>query len=347
MDPTRLPQVPYGPRFADGVRQEPSMERRTFMALVSGGLLAAPIAAEAQQARKVPRIALFLPPGPIPEETAFRDGMRELGWVGGQNITIERRSSDGYPGRYPERLEALLADVLKLNFDVVVGSGEAITMFAKRAPSTVAVVMAGVGEPVEAGLVKSLAQPGGNVTGLASLGLTIDNKRLQLLKEAIPQISRVAFLDSGASFNPELVAAADSMALKVLLVKIDASEDFHKAFANIIKQRADALFVGSTPFFWAQRHVIVEFAERQRLPAMYPYDVYVKSGGLMSYGTSFSQIYRRAATYVDKILKGTKPGDLPIEQATKFDLIINLKTAKALGLTIPPSLLGRADEVIQ
>jgi putative ABC transport system substrate-binding protein len=273
--------------------------------------------------------------------------MRDLGWVEGQSITIERRSSDGYSGSYPERLEALLADVMKLNFDVVVGSGEAITMFAKRAPSTVAVVMAGVGEPVEAGLVKSLAQPGGNVTGLASLGPTINNKRLQLLKEAAPQISRVAFLDTGSYFNPELVAAANSMALTLLLVKIDAPEDFQKVFANVIKQRMDAVFVGNAPFFYAQRHVIVEFAERHRLPAMYPLDVYVKSGGLMSYGTNFVQLYRRAATYVDKILKGTKPRDLPIEQAATFDLVINLKTAKALGLMIPQSLLQRADEVIQ
>ncbi len=207
--------------------------------------------------------------------------------------------------------------------------------------------MAGTGNVVEAGLVKSLAQPGGNVTGLATLGETINLKRLQLLKEAIPRISRVAYLDSGSTLNPDLLAAANSLALKLLLVKIDATEDFQRAFADVIKQRVDAVFVGYAPFFWAQRRVIVEFAGRQRRPAMYPYDVYVESGGLMSYGANYIQIYRRAVTYVDKVLKGAKPADLPVEQPTKFDLVINLKTAKALGLTIPPSVLLRVDRLIE
>ena len=322
--------------------------RRVFVGSLTGGLLTAPLAAQAQQARKVPRIALVVTPGPpIPEERAFLEGMRELGWVEGKNMQIERRSSDGYSGSYPERLEALLADVIKLNFDVVVGSGEAITMFAKRAPSTMAVVLVGAGDPVKAGFAKSLARPGGNVTGLVTLADPLNSKRLQLFKEAIPRISRVAYLDSRSNLLPEVEAAAGSLALTLQLVKIDTPEDFQRAFADITKQRADAMFVDYAPFFWEQRSVIIEFAARQRLPAIYPFDVYTKSGGLMSYGVKYTHLYRRAATYVDKILKGAKPGDLPIEQPTQFELLINLKTAKALGLTMPPSLLGRADEVIQ
>jgi len=312
---------------------------------MAASLLAVPLAAQAQQARKVPRIVLVLPPGP--EERAFLDGMRELGWVEGQNMTIERKTREGYPGRYDERLEAMLADVVKLNVDVAVGSGHAIAALAKRAPSTMAIVLVGYEDPVGAGLVKSLARPGGNVTGLVTLAPTLDSKRLQLLKEAFPRISRVAYLDHRPNLRPEIEAAAGSLALTLLLVKIDSPEGFEQAFAGIIKQRVDALFVDYAPFFWEQRSVIIEFAARQRLPAIYPFDVYPQSGGLMSYGVKYPQLYRRAATYVDKILKGTKPGDLPIEQPTKFELVINLKTAKAIGLTIPPSLLQRADEVIQ
>ncbi len=320
------------------------MDRRAFMGALAGGLLAAPLAAQAQQARKVPRIVLVLPPGP--EERAFLDGMRELGWVEGQNMTIERKTREGYPGRYDERLEAMLADVVKLNVDVAVGSGHAIAALAKRAPSTMAIVLVGYEDPVGAGLVKSLARPGGNVTGLVTVSATLNSKRLQLLKEAFPRISRVAYLDY-RPLRPEIEAAAGSLALTLLLVKIDSPEGFEQAFTGIIKQRVDALFVDYAPFFWEQRSVIIEFAARQRLPAIYPFDVYPQSGGLMSYGVKYPQLYRRAATYVHKILKGAKPGDLPVEQPTKFELVINLKTARALGLTIPQSLLGRADEVIQ
>jgi len=287
------------------------MERRRFMALMAGSILAAPRAAEAQQAGKVPRIALVLPQPPTPEERAFLDGMRELGWVEGQNMTIERKTREEYPGRYDERLEALFADLVKLNVDVVVGSNPAIAMFAKRAPSTMAVVIVGGGDLVGAGLVKNLARPGGNLTGLVTLAPTLDSKRLQLLKEAFPRISRVAYLDYRPNLRPEIEAAAGSLALTLLLVKIDTPEGFEQAFAGIIKQRVDASFVDYAPFFWAQRSVIIEFAARQRLPAIYPFDVYPQSGGLMSYGVKYTQLYRRAATYVDKILKGAKPGDLP------------------------------------
>jgi putative ABC transport system substrate-binding protein len=210
-----------------------------------------------------------------------------------------------------------------------------------------AVVLVGSDDPIKSGFAKSLARPGRNVTGLVTLADPLASKRLQLLKEAFPRIARVAYLDSGPNLRNEIEAAASSLALTLLLVKIDKPEGFEQAFAEITRQRVDALFVNYAPFFWEQRSVIIEFAARQRLPAIYPFDVYTKSGGLMSYGVKYTHLYRRAATYVDKILRGANPGDIPIEQPTQFELLITLKTAKALGLTIPPSLLARADEVIQ
>jgi putative ABC transport system substrate-binding protein len=319
-----------------------TMKTLALATILALGLLAAPLAAEGQQAGKVPRIAVLLGPTNQRYAEAFREGMRDLGWVHGQNITIETSPN---PPVTPS--SDWTAEVLKLNFDVVVGSGAYIAMFARQAPSTVSVVMAGFGDPVAAGFAKTLARPGGNVTGLVSLPEVLNSKRLQLLKESFPKISRVAHLDGTSTLPPEVETAARALKVTLLPVKIDTPERFENAFSEIKQQRVDALFVNYAPFFWTQRRVIIEFAARQRLPAVYPFAIYAESGGLISYGAEHLDIYRRAATYVDKILKGARPGDLPIEQPTKFELVINLKTAKTLGLTLPQSVLLRADQVIE
>jgi putative ABC transport system substrate-binding protein len=319
----------------------------------SSAPISAPLAAEAQPERRRPRIALLFAntpaadiTGPQPvlrEARAFLDGMRDLGWLDGQNITIERRSAEGQPDRYA----ALVQELMGLHVDLVVTGGGFVKMI-KQASDTMPIVVAGGGPDalVQQGLVATLARPGGTVTGLVfAPGPEIADKQLQLLKEAVPKASRVAFLAS-PPFQPHTEAAR---ALKLTLVPVSAAapEALDSAFAAIKQQRVDAILVGGSEFFYGHRLRIIDFAARQRLPAMYWYRLFAESGGLMSYGAEFIDLFRRAATYVDKLLKGAKPGDLPIERPTKFALVINLKTAKVLGLTIPPSLLGRADEVIQ
>ena len=327
------------------------MERRTFIGVIAGGLLAAPLAAQGQQAAKVPRIG-FLGNSTAALEAnlvgPFREGLRDLGYVEGQNILIEYRWAEGKYERFP----ALIAELIALKVDVIVTAGTPAALAVKKATTSIPLVMAAVGDPIGVGLVASLARPGGNVTGLSAIAPELEGKRLELLREVVPKLSHIAVLwNPDNPFQPgslkETRAAAQVLGIKVQLLGVRTAEDFPAAFAAILKERPDALLVLADRIFLHNRARIVDFEAKRRLPGMYPYRELVEAGGLMSFGPSYADMHRRAATYVDKILKGAKPADLPVEQPTKFDLVINLKTAKALGLTIPPSLLGRADEAIQ
>jgi len=310
-------------------------------------LVLAPLAVEAQQAAKVPRIGILRsgsPPDPFVE--ALRQGLRELGYAEGRNITLEYRWAEGRD----ERLAGLAAELVRLKVDVIVAGGTG-ALAAKRATTTIPIVMPAIADPVGLGLVASLARPGGNVTGLTGQGDELPGKWMQLLKEAFPRVSRVAVLWDSAT-SAELVraseAAARSLDIRLQTLTVGRPDDFADAFAEAQKNRTEAMIVLGSSLFYAHRARLVELAAKHRLPTMYDQkDFVVGSDGLMSYGANFHDLFRRGALYVDKILKGAKPGDLPIEQPTKFELVINLKTAKALGLTIPPSVLGRADEVIQ
>jgi putative ABC transport system substrate-binding protein len=326
-------------------------------------LLAVPLAADAQQPRKVYRIGYLsvstggyetnpqhCPIKGTPTWQAMVEGLRERGYIPGQNLVIECRYTEGREERAP----ALAAELVSLKPDLLVVYGTVQVRAAKQATSTIPIVMLGVMDPVGRGLVASLAQPGGNVTGLADTPMEMEGKRLQLLKEAVPKVSRVAVLSHpGSTPDPlshqqrEIEAAAQ--ALHVTLQKYDIRDptEFTGAFAAMTKARAEALFVKSDPFWAGHGQRIAEFAAQNRLPAVSPGRNFVEAGGLMSYDVNDFAIRRRVGVYVDKIFKGAKPGELPVEQPTKFELVINLKTAKALGLTIPPSLLMRADEVIQ
>jgi putative ABC transport system substrate-binding protein len=327
-----------------------AVNRRTFLSTVTGGLLAAPLAAEAQPAKTVPRVA-FLGNGSTslsgPSFDSFRSGLRALGYVEGQSILIESRFADGKPERVPDLVRELLA----LAPDVVVAAGPQSLRTFKQATTSVPIVMAIISDPVEEGLVASLARPGGNLTGLAFENQALTTKRLEMLKEALPRVSRVAVLwdptVGGASGYKQAETAARALQLRLQVLAVHGPADLESAFNPATTGRAEALLVLASPFFNGNRQTVVESAARRRLPATYESRDFVEIGGLMSYGPSFPDMYRRAATYVDKILKGAKPVDLPVQQATKFELVINLKTAKALGLTIPPSLLQRADQVIE
>jgi putative ABC transport system substrate-binding protein len=323
------------------------------MGTLAGGLFAAPLAASAQQAAKVYRIGLLGGYSPTSPEGSrvweeFFHGLRGLGYVEGQNIRIEGR----FYGDRTERLPALAAELVRIKVDVIVAGAAPAPEAAQRATSTIAIVMLAHTDPVGSGLVASLARPGGNVTGLSTLSPQVVGKRLQLLKEAVPGISRVAVLSdptvpTQALSLREAEVAARSLKVQLQVLEARAPSDFASAFSAMTKDRAGALVVVGAVMFFVQRTRIVELAAQSRLPAMYWAKEFAEAGGLMAYGSNIREMYRRAATYVDKILKGAKPGDLPVEQPTKFELVINLKTAKALGLTIPPSVLGRADEIIQ
>ena len=327
------------------------MDRRTFLAGTGAVLLAAPLAAEAQQAAKMPRIG-FLGNSTAALEAnlvgPFREGLRDLGYVEGQNIRIEYRWAEGQYERFP----ALIAELIALKVDVIVTAGTPAALAVKKATTSIPLVMAAVGDPIGVGLVASLARPGGNVTGLSAIAPELEGKRLELLREVVPKLSHIAVL-----WNPdnpflagslkETRAAAQVLGIKVQLLRVRTAEDFPAAFAAILKERPGALLVLADRIFLHNRARIVDFEAKRRLPGVYPYRELVEAGGLMSFGPSYAGMHRRAAYYVDKILKGAKPADLPVEQPTKFDLMINLKAAKALGLTIPPSVLARADEVIQ
>ena len=328
------------------------IERRRFMALMAGGLLAAPRAAEAQQAGKVYRIGLLDYSAPDPARqawwNAFRQRMRELGYVEGQNVTFEPRWAQGDLDRVPK----LAAELVGLKMDVIVTGGQVAAIAAKRATSTIPIVMGTGSDPVAVGLVASLRQPGGNVTGLTSINSELSGKRLELLRTVAPRAARIAILwdegDAGSRLIvDETEAAAKTAGLTIHRVAVGSAAGLEAAFAAVVRGRAGALTIDSTARLFPYRKRIAELAVKHRLPAVAGLREYVEVGCLASYGTDYPDLFRRAAVYVDKILKGAKPGDLPIEQPTKFELVINLKTAKALGLTIPQSLLGRADEVIQ
>jgi putative ABC transport system substrate-binding protein len=331
------------------------MDRREFIGTLAGGLLGAPLAAEAQQAAKIARIgylAFNLAAGDPRIREAFLQGLRDLGYVEGRNLLIEYRDAAGKTERFP----ALAAELVALKVDVIVaGGGTLAALAAKQATTTLPIVFAAVGNPVAEGLVTSLARPGGNVTGLSLVQQELVGKSLELLKQAVPEVSRVALLLKPDAMpdraKKDRLNAADvaarALGVRLQVVEARGPEDFDRAFSDMTRARAGALAVLATPVFDSERRRLVDLAAKNRLPTVYSYRSYVEAGGLMSYGPDLADSFRRAATYVDKILKGAKPGDLPVEQPTKFELVINLKTAKALGLTIPQSLLERADEVIQ
>ncbi|TMK76167.1 MAG: ABC transporter substrate-binding protein [Actinobacteria bacterium] len=329
------------------------MERRTFMAMLTGGIVAAPLTAEAQQAAKVARIGYLsgnLASGPhLPE--AFRQGLRELGYVEGRNVVIEYRDAEG---KF-ERLPALAAELVALKVDVILAGGILSGRAAKRATRTIPIVFVAA-DPVGSGLVTSLARPGGNVTGLSFLAPELVGKCLEQLKQAVPGVNRVAALwqpgaSGGERTEKDILrgaeVAARALGMRPQFVEARGPADIDRAFSDMTRARAGALTVLTSVMFFSERRRLVDLAAKNRLPAVYPYREFADAGGLMSYGPNVGDLSRRAATYVDKILKGAKPADLPVEQPTKFELVINLKAAKALGLTIPQSVLGRADEVIQ
>jgi putative ABC transport system substrate-binding protein len=318
------------------------------LAAVTLGLLAAPVAAEAQQPANVPRIGFLGTLPTNPHDEALRQGLHEFGYVEGRNIAIEYRWAEGRVERLPD----FAVELVGLKVDVIVALSTPDALAAEKATRTIPIVFVTAGDPVGSGLVAGIARPGGNVTGLSLLAPEIVAKQLDLLKEAVPKASRVAVLSNPA--NPytalmvkETEAAARSLGVRVQLLGVRGADAFDDAFSAITKERPGALFVLFDPLLFGQRTRIAEFANKNRLPAMYAHREYAEAGGLMAYGSDLRDNYRRAATYVDKILKGAKPADLPVEQPTKFELVINLKTAKALGLTIPQSLLARADHVVE
>ena len=328
------------------------MDRRnTVLALLALG--AAPFAAEAQQAAKVARIGYLSHNLAVNRhlQEAFRQGLRDLGYVEGRNVVIEYRDAEGKV----ERLPALAAELVALKVDVIVTVSNTTALAAKQATRTVPIVFTAVADPVASGIVTSWARPGGNATGLASLGSELVGKRLELLKQAVPGVSRVAVLwlpgALGERTDNEMRTGADvasrAVGEQLQFVEVRGPEDFDRAFSDMTSARADALTVLPSNMFLREHRRLVDLAAKNRLPAVYTSREFVDAGGLMSYGANQVVLFRSAATYVDKILKGAKPGDLPVEQPTKYELVINLKTAKALGLTIPPSMLQRADEVIQ
>jgi putative ABC transport system substrate-binding protein len=312
-------------------------------------LLAVAVIAEAQQAKKVPRIG-YLGTGSRSSAVveAFQQELRDLGYIEGQNITIEYRSTEGMA----ERLPNLAAELVQLKVDIIVVGGSPATQAAKNATKTIPIVMTSATDPVGIGLVASLAHPGGNVTGLSNVGSDLGGKQLELLKEAFPKVSRVAVLwDSAAPGNVlwlgEMKVAAEALRITLQPVNVHGPDDFERAFAAIKKEHASALSALRNAVTNNYQSRIVDFAAKSRLPAMYPDSEFVEVGGLMSYGPNFADLFRRAAMYVDKILKGAKPADLPVEQPKKFEFVINLKAAKQIGLTIPPNVLVRADKVIK
>jgi putative ABC transport system substrate-binding protein len=328
--------------------------RLAFGILLLGALFS-PVAAEAEQAAKIVRIGYlgFDRAGGDPRmREAFLQGLRDLGYVEGRNLVIEWRDAEGKP----ELLPALAAELVALKVDVImITGGTRGALAAKQATRTVPIVFPVVGDPVAEGLVTSLARPGGNVTGLSAVSPELVGKSLELLKQAVPGVSRVAFLLKPDAMpdraKKDRLKAADvaarALGVRLQVVEARGPEDFDRAFSAMTRARADALAVLSTPVFDSERRRLVDLAAKNRLPTVYSYRNYVEAGGLMSYGPDLPDLFRRSATYVDKILKGAKPGDLPVEQPTKFELVINLRAAKALGLTIPQSVLARADQVIQ
>ena len=324
------------------------MTRIVSMVILIVAALAMPLAAGAQPAGRMPRIGILRPgspPDPLVE--TFRHGLHELGYAEGRNISIEYRWTEGKDERLPD----LAADLVRIKVDIIVTSGLG-TQAAKRATATIPIVMQVSIDPVEEGLVASLARPGGNITGLATLTEDLPGKWMELLKEILPRVSRAAVLfdpmSSSAAQLKASEAAARSLNVRLQTLKVGRPDELGAAFAEAQRNRAEGLVVFGSAFIFAHRTRLVELAAKHRLPTIYDQRQFVVgSGGLMSYGPNIHELFRRAATYVDKILKGAKVGDLPVEQPTRFELVVNLKTAKVLGLTIPPSVLARADEIIE
>jgi putative ABC transport system substrate-binding protein len=327
--------------------------QRRFFLIATGTLVAAPFAADAQQAAMIARVGYLSPnlsDGSRFHE-AFVQGLRDLDYVEGRNLVIEY----GDAGGTSERLPALAAELIALKVDVIVAGSTLAALAAKQATRTLPIVFAVAGDPVTSGLVTSLARPSGNVTGLSLLAPELFGKRLELLRQAVPSVSRVAVLWQPDAFGDrgdrdrlkEAEIAARAVGVSLYFVEVRDAGDFERAFSEMIAARTGALTVLPSGMFIGERRRLVELAARHRLPGMYQSRESVDAGGLMSYGPNFSDLFRRAATYVHKILKGAKPGDLPVEQPTKFELVINLKSAKGIGLTIPQAVLARADELIQ
>ncbi len=323
------------------------MKRRGFLSALSAGLLAAPLAAEAQQAGKVYRVgwlATFTEP-----RSTFREAMRELGYVEGKNIAFETRRSES---RFDD-LPRLATELVTAKVDVIVAVAPAAIRAAKQASNSTPVVMAFWGGPdlVESGVIASFARPGGNVTGVHMLASDLDSKRLELLLQAVPTTRKVAVLYTRPLFEPQLMflrRTAPSLRVQLTVVEVgDESTRYEVAFESMARAGIGALVVPASPKLFQDRKSIIPLAAKYRIPTIYEWSASATDGGLMAYGATLGEMDRQSARFVDKILKGAKPGDLPIEQPTKFELVINLRTAKALGLTIPPSLLARADQVIE
>jgi putative ABC transport system substrate-binding protein len=328
------------------------MDRRTFIGGVAGCLLAAPLAVDAQQREKTARIGLLLGGSPTPPALerveAFKHRLNEFGYLEGKNLAIEYRWAEGKPERFP----GFAAELVHLRVDVIVAATTPAAQAAKDATATLPIVMVVIADPVGSGLVPSLARPGGNITGLSFLAADLGPKQLQLLKEVVPEVSRVAVLwlptNPGHAFIlRELEAAASTLRVTLQRVAVGGPDGFEGAFAAMSKERVGGVIVLPEPLFSRERDRLADLAARHRLPTVYGVVDHVAAGGLMAYAVDDRDNWYRAAAYVDKILKGTKPGDLSVEQPTKFKLVINLKTAKTLGITIPQSVLLRADEVIQ
>jgi putative ABC transport system substrate-binding protein len=326
------------------------MRRRDFIKAIAGLTAASPLAAHAQQAAKVPRVG-FMGNSTEALETnliePFRLGLRARGYQEGRNIVIEYRWAEG---RY-ERFPALVTELLAAKVDVIVTAGTPASLAVKKATSVVPLVLI-AGDPVGTGIVSSLARPGGNITGLSATAPDLEGKRLELLREVVPNLSQVAFFLNPANALHEVSlrqtrAATNTLHIKLLPQEVRRSEDLDGAFASIVKERPDGLLILADRVFLHDRERIMKFAAERRLPSVNAYRELVEAGGLMSYGPSYEDMHRHAADYVDKILRGAKPGDLPIEQPTKFNLLINAKAAKALAIALPPTLLARADEVIE
>ena len=327
------------------------MKKKIFISPLLTVFLITGSLAEAQQPKKIPRIGFLSASSSSadrPADEAFQRGLRDLGWVKGQNIVIDYRYAEGKPDRLPD----LAVELVRLQVDIIVTAGEFAIRRAKQATKTIPIVMANSGDPVGSGLVANLAHPGGNITGLSILSPELSGKALEFLKESFPKVVRVAIV-----WNPnnavkvldfkEAQAAAAKLGVQLQSLEVRGPKDFESAFKSAIKERADALTVRAEAVTLFHRKQVVDFAVTRRLLAIYELSEFVEAGGLMAYGPSQSDNFRRAAIYVDKILKGAKPADLPVEQPMKFELVINLKAAKQIGLTIPPNVLAQADTVIK
>ena len=327
------------------------MSGKIFVWLLATLLLTTVSPAEAQQPKKIPRIGFLIPGSHAAYSArteAFRQGLRALGYGEGKNISIEYRFTEGRLERFPD----LAAELVRLKVDVIVTAGTEAVLAAKQATQTIPIVMANVGDPVARGIIASLARPGGNITGLTTVSQDLSGKRLELLKETVPRLTRVGVLwnptDRGATATfKETEATARAFGVQVQSLEVRSPSDFDAAFKAATQGRVHGLNVLQSGLINTHRTQIVELVTKNRLPTMFAEGAHVESGGLMSHGPNFPDLWRRAAVYVDKILKGTKPADLPVEQPMKFEFIVNLKTAKRIGMTIPPNVLVRADKVIR